>query len=200
MDTSGSIRCDGFELAKQAIADMADMLCAYIKVAMITYDHSINLEFCFNCYDNDRSAIKEAILRARYRGGGTATTDAIKCACEEILTSQCGLPQGINTPNIDVILLTDGMHNGRCRSRLDTELQCLHQKTNINTIGIGIGKADIAAVVKLTQGNAGHIFRVADTKELQELVQITKTLLKLPGPDGQPRTCAGHLKSLDCHG
>ena len=195
MDTSGSISCDGFEAAKQAIANMAELFCDYIKVAMITYDTYVNLEFCFNCYDNDRIAIKEAILRARYRGGGTYTTDAIKCACEEILTSRCGLPQGINTPNIDVILLTDGKHNGRCRSRLDTELQCLHQKTNINTIGIGIGEADAPAVVKLTRGNAGHVFRVADTKELQELVRVTNAILKLPG-----RTCAGHLDSLDCHG
>ena len=199
MDTSGSIGCNGFDAAKNAIANVAELLCDYIKVAMITYDTSINLEFCFNCYENDRSAIKEAILRARYRGGETHTTDAIKCACDEMLTSRCGLPQGINTPNIDVILLTDGKHNGPCRSRLDAELQCLNQ-TNINTIGIGIGEADNPSVVKLTRGNAGHIFRVGNTTELQQLVTITKELLKRPGEDGKPRTCAGHLNSLKCHG
>ena len=199
VDRSGSIGLDVFQSVKNVIADISETLCDYLRVALITYSGDINLEFCFNCY-NDRRDIMNAILRAHYRGGSTHTTDAIKCACEEILTSQCGLPQsGIYTPNIDVVLLTDGRHNGPCRNNLDNELQCLHGKSNINTFGIGIGSVDHQSVVKLTKGNGDHIFRVENFQELQEVLETIKALLAIPGPDGEPiYKCAGHHAS--CHG
>ena len=200
VDTSGSIGSGVFESVKRVIADISENLCDYLKVALITYSDDINLEFCFNCNNNNRRDIKNAILRAQYRGGFTHTTDAITCACEEILTSRCGLPQsGIFTPNIDVVLLTDGHHNGPCRNNLDRELQCFHGKSNINTFGIGIGSADHESVVKLTKGNGDHIFRVDNFQELQDLLQAIKFLLDLKGPDGNPvYDCAGHHAS--CHG
>ena len=201
VDTSGSIGSGVFESVKRVVADISETLCDYLKVALITYSSDINLEFCFKCNNNNRRDIKNAIMRAKYRGGGTSTTDAIKCACEQILTSQCGLPKasGIYTPNIDVVLLTDGRHNGPCLSNLDRELQCLHGKSNINTFGIGIGSTDHQSVVKLTKGNGDHIFRVENFQELQSLLQGIKLLLALKGPDGKPLyDCAGHHAS--CHG
>ena len=200
VDTSGSIGSGVFETVKRVIADISETLCDYLKVALITYSSDINLEFCFNCNNNNRRDIKNAIMRARYRSGLTHTTDAIKCACEQILTSQCGLPQsGIFTPNIDVVLLTDGYHNGPCRKNLDKELQCLHGKSNINTFGIGVGRTVHQSVVKLTKGNGDHIFRVDNFQQLQELLKFIKLLLAIPGPDGQPKyKCAGHHAS--CHG
>ena len=53
------------------------------------------LEFCFNCFDNTingRSAAKQAISNAIYRGGLTHTGKAARCACSELLSYQkCGL-------------------------------------------------------------------------------------------------------------
>ena len=200
LDTSGSIGSKDFNLAKKVIADISESLCGYLKVAMITYSTDINLEFCFNCNNNNRRDIKNAILRARYRGGSTHTTDAIKCACEEILTSQCGLPQfGIYSSNIDVLFLTDGRPNGPCRNNLNNELRCLHGKSNINTFGIGIGSHDHESIVKLTKGNGNHIFRVNNFKELTSVLQAINLLLAERLPDGKPLySCAGHLGF--CHG
>ena len=200
VDTSGSIGSGVFESVKRVIADISENLCDYLRVAMITYSSDINLEFCFNC-NNNRIDVKNAILRVQYRGGWTRTTDAIKCACEQVLTSRCGLPKesGIYTPNIDVVLLTDGHHNGPCRNNLDKELQCFHRKSNINTFVIGIGSTVHPSVVNLTKGNGDHIFRAKNFQILQELLMGIKLLLAIPGLDGKPQyKCASHHE--DCHG
>ena len=45
-----------FNAAKNVIADISETLCDHLKVALLTYASYINLEFCFNCY-NDRRDI-----------------------------------------------------------------------------------------------------------------------------------------------
>ena len=198
VDTSGSISREQFEAVKDLLASISAELCDYLKVAMITYNHEINLEFCFNCY-SDRSAIEKAIRRVTYRGGSTHTTDAIKCICREVLASRCGLPAGKYTPNIDVILLTDGQHNGPCQSDLKTELGCLHNWNNINTYGIGIGNFILQAILDLTKNDPLSIFSVKTFSELQDLFGFVQKLLSTKGTDGKPKySCAGHAPH--CHG
>ena len=202
VDTSGSIGKANFDKVKDIIADISDALCDHLKFALLTYSNYIHLEFCFNCY-NDRRDIRSAILRSGYRGGLTHTTDAIKCACEQILTRACGLPEGIMTPNIDVVLLTDGNHNGPCRSRLDTTVECLHEERNINTFGIGVGSIDYDSVKALTNagdatnGDIANIFRVGNFTLLQQLFMIIQTQLARKDTNGDPvyrcATYDGHL-------
>ena len=192
VDTSGSASSTTFNAVKKVIASISELLCDHVKVALMTYGSDINLEFCFNCYNNRRD-IKNAILRARYRGGATHTTDAIKCACDHILSSQCGLPQGINTPDIDVVLLTDGKHNGPCLHSLKLTVKCLHDRANINTFGIGIGSVDYASVLRLTNGVGTNIFRVETFTELQQLFAIIQQLLATTDESGNPvYSCVGH--------
>ena len=193
LDTSGSIGEANFNAAKNVIADISETLCDHLKVALLTYERYINLEFCFNCY-NDRRDIKQAILRARYRHGpATHTTDAIKCACDHILSSQCGLPQGINTSDIDVVLLTDGEHDGPCQSNLNLTVKCLHDRANINTFGIGIGSVDYASATALTNGVGTNIFRVENFAQLQQLFTLIKQLLATTDESGNPvYSCVGH--------
>ena len=193
VDTSGSASSTTFNAFKKVIASISELLCNYVKVALITYGSDINLEFCFNCY-NDRRDIKNAILRAQYRDGpATHTTDAIKCACDHILSSQCGLPQGINTSDIDVVLLTDSKHNGPCQHTLNLTVKCLHDRANINTFGIGIGSVDYASVRALTNGVGTNIFRVETFAELQQLFAIIQQLLAITDESGNPvYSCVGH--------
>ena len=193
VDTSGSASSTTFNAVKKVIASISELLCDHVKVALMTYGSDINLEFCFNCY-NDRRDIKQAILRARYRDGpATHTTDAIKCACEQILSPQCGLPQGINTPDIDVVLLTDGKHNGPCLRSLNRAVKCLHDRANINTFGIGIGSVDYASVRALTNGVSNNIFRVSSFAELQQLLLLIQLLLATTDKNGDPvYSCMGH--------
>ena len=193
LDTSARIGAANFNATKNVIADISETLCDHLKVALLTYERYINLEFCFNCY-NDRRDIKQAILRARYRHGpATHTTDAIKCACDHILNSQCGLPQGIRTPDIDVVLLTDGKHEGPCRGSLDLTVKCLYDRANINAFGIGIGRTNIQAVTALTNGVGTNIFRVDNFNELQQLFTLIKLRLATTDESGNPvYSCVGH--------
>ena len=192
VDASGSIGRD-FERVKMVLANISELLCGNVRVAMITYTSVINLEFCFDCY-TDRSYIADAILRARTVGGWTHTTDATKCACETMLTEECGLPLGIRTKNIDVVYFTDGRHNGPCRSHLGNELLCLHQRRNINTTAIAVGDAAVESVQDLENPeNLGHIFDVDNIDELVSLFKDMLEILNIRNSDGSPKyTCFLH--------
>lgn len=194
LDTSGSIGSVDFVAVKQVIATVSSKLCDHLKVALMTYSHDINLEFCFKCYGK-RQDIYNAVMNTQYRGGLTHTHDAVKCACQTMLTTACGLPRGINQENIDVVILTDGKHNGPCRNQLKNVLRCLHGRSNINTFGIGIGTVDADAVNALIEIRNGlHIFRVASFQQLKELLIILELELAKEDPETGTKiyTCAGH--------
>ena len=197
VDTSGSIGRSRFVSVRDVLANMSSTLCDHLRVAMITYSHDINLEFCFNCH-TDRRDILNAIKRVQYRGGTTHTTDATKCACQTMLTNKCGLPHGDVTPNIDIVYLTDGKHNGPCKSNLTTELYCFHRpsRPNINTYAIAIGNPAYESVQALenprNSGNS-HVFNVADFTELKELFRLILKVLKQVDSRGQPKfNCISH--------
>ena len=204
LDTSGSIGRENFNKVKDIVARISLRLCEYLKVAVITYDNWINLEFCFNCYDT-RSEIFDAINRIQYRrGGATHTTNAVKCACD-ILQTKCNLPKGIKTPNIDVVILTDGRHNGPCQSKLSQEIKCLktdrngEKLDNIKTYAIGIGRANIEAVAQLRQNpEEDYIFDVPDFDTLKGLFDIIEYLMSQTttaenGEEVPLYSCHGHL-------
>ena len=192
VDASGSIGRD-FERMKMVLANISELLCGNVRVAMITYTSVINLEFCFDCY-TERSDIADAILRARTVGGWSHTTDATKCACETMLTRECGLPLGIRTKNIDVVYLTDGQHNGPCRNHLGNELLCLHQRRNIDTTAIAVGGAAVASVQQLEgPENFEHIFDVDNIDQLVSVFTLMLDILNIRNADGSPKyTCFSH--------
>jgi uncharacterized protein YegL len=208
LDTSGSIGRENFNKVKNVVAGISLMLCEYLKVAVITYDNWINLEFCFHCHDT-RDKIYEAINRIQYRHGpATHTTDAIKCACD-VLRTKCNLTDGIKTPNIDVVVLTDGRHNGPCQSKLSQEINCLtsdkdgNKRDNIKTYAIGIGRAKIEAVQQL-RPNPGQdfIFDVPNFESLQVLFNIIQSELAktvtAPNGDTVPKySCFGHHRACE---
>ena len=197
VDTSGSIGRSAFDKVKNLLALISEKLCDHLRVAMITYSHEINLEFCFNCA-NDRRDIFSAIQHVQYRGGGTHTTDATKCACQTMISKECGLPLGPYTPNIDIVYLTDGKHNGPCRGDLDQELYCFHRpsRPNINTYAIAIGDAALESVQALENPrNSGdsHLFNMNDFDELQEVFDALLELLNEEDAYGNPTyDCISH--------
>ena len=195
VDTSGSIGRSVFNKVRDLLANISEKLCDQLRVAMMTYSHNINLEFCFKCH-TDRRHIFNAIKRVQYRGGLTHTTDATKCACDTLLTPGCGLPQGRSTPNIDIVYLTDGRHNGPCRSNLKNELNCFHSRPNITTYAIAIGNAALASVQAMENPHdAGdsHIFNVDNFNDLEKVFKLILQILNLRGSDGKPKfTCFSH--------
>ena len=204
VDTSGSIGRSAFDKVKNLLALISEKLCDHLRVAMITYGDDINLEFCFNC-TSDRRDIFSAIKRVRYRHGpSTRTTDATKCACQTMLTKECGLPHGDITPNIDIVYLTDGRHNGPCKNNLNTELYCFHRpsRSNINTYAIAIGNAALESVQALENPrNSGdsHLFNMNDFDELQQVFDALLELLNEEDAYGNPTyDCISH-DQLPCH-
>ena len=192
IDGSGSIGRH-FEKVKMMLTNISENLCGNIHVAMITYTSVINLEFCFDCYTK-RSDIADAILRARTVGGWSHTTDATKCVCETLLTEECGLPNGEFTDNIDIVYLTDGRHNGPCRSELTNVLHCLHKPCNINTYAIAVGNSTLKNVEDLRdKWTVGHILGVETFAELELVFELTSRLLT-PQDSSQiaPFTCISH--------
>ena len=195
VDTSGSIGRTTFNKVRDLLANISEKLCDRLRVAMMTYNHEINLEFCFNCY-TDRRDIFNAIQRVQYRGGQTHTTDATKCACQTMLTTGCGLTHGRFTPDIDIVYLTDGKHNGPCRNNLNSELNCFHRQFNINTYAIAIGEATLASVQAMENprdsGNS-HIFNVDNFDDLKEAFRLILQILGERDSGGAPKyTCFSH--------
>ena len=199
MDTSGSIGNANFQDVKEILANLSSTLCDNLRVALLTYSHDFNLEFCFKCYNN-RNDIFGAIMNTVYRGGLTHSTAATRCACQTMLTTECGLPQGVHTPNIDVVYLTDGRHNGHCTgTTLENELDCFHSDTrlNINTYAIGIGRASfdsVNAMAKVRDPDDAHVFNVDTFADLKVLFALISDLLSSDADgDGVPDySCISH--------
>lgn len=173
MDTSGSIGSTDFDAAKQAVAVIANSLCGYSKVALMSFSTARYLDFCFDCYPDEgqpRTAIRNAIMNTPYRGGSTYTADAIKCACEHMLSPTCGPPLGNRTNNIDVVILTDGFNNGPCQSKLLEVAKCLKDEDTINIFAIAIGGGSAQTVANLVKHpDYTHIFQVKDFTQLGQL-------------------------------
>ena len=199
LDTSGSIGSRNFQEVKEILADLSATLCDHLRVALLTYSSDFNLEFCFKCYNNSND-IFDAIMNTRYRGGATRTTAATRCACQTMLTTECGLPYGVYTPNIDVVYLTDGRPNGHCSgTTLSDELECFHsdKRPNINTYAIGIGWASldtVNAMAKVRDPDDAHVFNVDTFEDLKFLFSIILDLLSTDtDEDGVPDfSCISH--------
>lgn len=118
----------------------------------------------------------------------THTGEAIRCACNSILTVPCGLPNKESYRQcpapIDVVIITDGKSNGNLR--VCEEAKCLHSNSlyDISAFSIGVGNyhiAELTCLEDLDGYDAGHIFFDVDTfDELEELIQVVIYYLTTP--------------------
>jgi hypothetical protein len=126
---------------KNAISKLPGLFCKQVKFAAITFSDIINLEFCFDCYQNTytgRSNVVSAIRNITYRGGGTHTGATARCVCNELLQPACGIDYLIAHPNsLDVVFITDGKSNDP-RLEICDEVRCLHRRYGVDTYAIGI--------------------------------------------------------------
>ena len=113
----------------------------------MTFDHKYYVEFCFDEYDTsvpqgvvDAGNAIQSIpyIRPHWAPGTrwTHTGGAVKCVCDYMLTSACGL--SIDAGCIDVIFLTDGGSNDP-RYDICQEVGCLHRRRGVDTFAIGVG-------------------------------------------------------------
>ena len=135
LDTSGSIRDDNFKKMLHVVSELVPLFCGNISFAIMTFGNIIKQEICFDCRmkDNDIAPFIQSIV---YRDGSkTRTGKAAKCACTEMLTSNCGyeIPRGSHIFT-DVIFITDGYSNGDLDVCKETE--CFEQdiKNHYNSL------------------------------------------------------------------
>ena len=141
MDTSSSIGSSNFDKMKTALSKITALFCNPPRVAAMTFGSDFHLHFCFDCFDTDmngRAVTSAAIKAIPYRGGSTKTGGAAKCACDELLTQECGMDPDANC--IDVVFITDGKSNDPGLEVCE-EVKCLHNQhpNGVHTHSIGIG-------------------------------------------------------------
>ena len=142
LDTSGSIRERNFKNITSTLSRLVELFCKPVKIAVMTFNHEFNLEFCFNCYDSDcsgRTSAAQAIENIVYRNGWTHTGGATKCACNVLLKESCGLDPAANC--ISVVYITDGLSNDPTL-KVCNETKCLHNRFGVTTSAIGIQNFD----------------------------------------------------------
>ena len=120
LDTSGSIGQTDFNRMTSALNILVHYFCRPIKIAVMTFSDEHFIESCFNCFGNDcegRDDARDKMQNIPYRGGWTYTGEATQCACDCMLTTNCGFPDlttfgGPGAVCLDVIYVTDGRSNG----------------------------------------------------------------------------------------
>ena len=140
LDISGSIGQTQFNRMKNALAKLTSLFCKQVQFALITFGSNVNLEFCFDRFENTyqgREDAKSAIENAPYRGGTTRTGGTARCICEDLIHSSCGIDPSLSPTCLDVVFITDGKSND---PSLDVcqEIRCLHNCYGVNTYAIGI--------------------------------------------------------------
>ena len=158
LDTSGSIGKSSFNKLKSAIADLVVLLCD-VKVAVMTYSSNMYREICYNCDQSSKSALHNAILSIKYRGGGSTRNIH-------------------NPPPIDVIFLTDGHSN--IGEDVCTATKCLNAISNINVFPIAVGSNinwQELNCIKGNNGNPNDILSVTDIDALLNLIRSSITKL-----------------------
>ena len=174
LDTSGSIGRENFMSMTDSVSKLVRYFCCKTKVAMMVFNHYHFLEFCFDCFDNDcdgRRAVRDKIRNIPYRGGRTHTGSATQCACDTILTPECGFDM------CDVVYITDGRSNDPKLKVCET-VGCLHNQPNADVnvyafaIGDNINEDELNCIAgsdnRNHQGNA--IFRVPDFQSFSEAI------------------------------
>ena len=166
LDTSGSIGNSTFRRVTAAISELLKLFCKPIKVAVMTFNHEFNLEFCFNCHDNTctgRAGTAQAICAIEYRGGSTHTAGATKCACDFLLSETCGVDTTANC--ISVVYITDGKSNDPTL-KICKEISCLHNRFGVRTFAIGIdnfNEDELKCIV--TNSDPTSIFRYSSFED-----------------------------------
>ena len=193
LDTSGSIGRTDFQRMTAAISKLVRLFCKPIKVAIMTFNHEFNLEFCFNCHENTcggRTSMRDSILGIQYRGGSTHTASATKCACDFLLSETCGLDSHANC--ISVVYITDGQSNDP-NLEVCQEINCLHNRFGVRTFAFGIDNYDENELRCIGQNSdSTSIFRYESFNDFEASLQsATDRLVEDRVVRGQ-YTCRNH--------
>jgi hypothetical protein len=186
LDNSKAVSEAEFTSATNFVCSLTKQLCGNVKIAVMTYDDAINLEFCFNC-SSTREDVCTAVERIKYRGGEeTRTASAISCVVDEVLTQKCGFPQSrwYSNRHVDVVFITSGENNGACQADLTSALS-ICKRRGYATHVISVDGAP--AAFQLAYYSARNFTNVLFLDDLTELTQLSGAIddeLTRTGDDG----------------
>ena len=196
LDASGSIGKQRFDRVTELLAELVLYFCKPIRAAAMTFDHRFFSELCFNDYDNTglgRLQTSSAMRSIDYngRGGATYTAGAARCACNYMLTPACGI--SVSAACTDVIFLTDGRANDPSLD-ICTEIQCLHNRSGVDTSAIGVGDYDTLRLGCYGENDLGldeyYLFNFPNFTELEQQFQLVLQRLLNGALYGGDYTCA----------
>ena len=165
LDSSGSVRVNNFNATKNVLSDILPLFCGNTLFAVMSYGAKLERNICFNCNQGntftERAQFGAALRSIVYhRGRYTRSGDAIRCACDYMLSPTCGYESGADAIT-DVIFLTDG-HSNRGED-VCFATTCIPD--DVNVISIGIGNNLDYDELKCIEGDnkpGSHIFDVQD--------------------------------------
>ena len=172
LDSSGSITSPHFTSMKEALSNLLPLFCGNVIFGVMSYGAKLQEDICFSCDQSDRYKFLQALRSIKFHNGAaTRSGDAIRCACDYMLSKKCGY---FNEPNsiTDVIFLTDGKSNRG--ENVCTATNCIADGVNVVSIGVGNNiDYDELECIEGDNGGSSHIFDVNDLaglKQLQESV------------------------------
>ena len=169
LDSSGSIGSAQFTLMKEVLSELLPLFCGNASFGVMSYGAKLEKDICFNCDQTDRGKLYQALRSIKYHhGGSTRSGDAIRCACDYMLSRSCGY---FNEPNsiTDVIFLSDGHSNSG--ENVCSATNCIADGVNVISIGVG-NKIDYDELecIEGDNGASSHIFDVEDLSGLKDLL------------------------------
>ena len=168
LDSSGSITSPQFTLMKEVLSKLLPLFCGNVVFGVMSYGAKLQRDICFSCDQSDRIKFQQALRSIKFHYGHvTRSGDAIRCACDYMLSKNCGY---FNEPNsiTDVIFLTDGHSN--YGENVCTAANCIPDGVNVISVGVG-NKIDYDELecIEGDNGASSHIFNVNDLAGLKQL-------------------------------
>ena len=168
LDSSGSITSPHFTLMKEILSKLLPLFCGNVIFGVMSYGDILQRDICFSCDQSNRYKFRQALLSIRYhRGPSTRSGDAIRCACDYMLSRKCGYFNESNSIT-DVIFLTDG-HSNKGED-VCVATKCIPDEVNVVSIGVGNNiDYDELECIEGDNGASSHIFNVNDIAGLRQL-------------------------------
>ena len=216
LDTSGSIGSVYFNRMTSALSTLVHYFCRPIKIAAMTFSHEHFIEFCFNCFDNDcegRDDARDRMQSIEYRDGWTHTGEATQCACDCMLTTECGFPDlttfsGPGAVCLDVIYVTDGRSNGpynvceKVACLYDLEQRRVELTVFAFGIGTNVGDSELRCITKSQQTASqidNAIFKVNTYEHFATAIEAIGSIFE-PNTTPNPSGGSGYISPIvhDC--
>ena len=181
LDSSRSIGRAQFTLMKEVLSDLLPLFCGNALFGVMSYGAKLERDICFNCDQTDRGKLYQALRSIKYhKSGSTRSGDAIRCACDYMLSRSCGY---FNEPNsvTDVIFLTDG-HSNRGEN-VCSATNCI--AAGVNVISIGVGNKIDYDELECIEGDNGASSHIFDVKDLAGLKDLLAAVFKFLGDNRQ---------------